>query len=218
MACLRTISTLPSDEPLSATVSAKLIFPTKEIVEEYYLPIIYTACRTCYSEQLPDQIWDKAVSRQVADEKQQNLVRKVMESGHGSTIEHVNFTFAISGVTRTLSHQLVRHRAGTAFDQQSQRYVSFKKRDNFTIPDSITKGDLPDDLAVCGFDDTPVATTVWPELTTIHQPVTAMGRAAVSLMLEDIRRKRNGRSKNPVHQVMKYTLVKRQSSASPRRK
>ena len=133
--------------PTSAALSAKLIFPTKEIVEEYYLPIIYTACRTCYSEQVPDQIWDKAVSRQVADEKQQNLVRKVMESGHGSTIEHVNFTFAISGVTRTLSHQLVRHRAGTAFDQQSQRYVSFKKRDNFTIPDSITKGDLPDDLA-----------------------------------------------------------------------
>jgi len=70
-----------------------------------------------------------------------------MESGHGSTIEHVNFTFAISGVTRTLSHQLVRHRAGTAFDQQSQRYVSFKARDNYTIPDSIAKGDLPDDLA-----------------------------------------------------------------------
>jgi thymidylate synthase (FAD) len=133
--------------PTTSDVSARLIFPTKEIVEEYYLPIIYTACRTCYSEQLPDQIWDKAVSRQVADEKQQSLVRKVMESGHGSTIEHVNFTFAISGVTRTLSHQLVRHRAGTAFDQQSQRYVSFKKRDNFTIPDSITKGDLPDDLA-----------------------------------------------------------------------
>ena len=98
--------------PTTADVSAKLIVPTKEIVEEYYLPIIYTACRTCYSEQLPDQIWDKAVSRQVADEKQQGLVRKVMESGHGSTIEHVNFTFAISGVTRTLSHQLVRHRAG----------------------------------------------------------------------------------------------------------
>ena len=133
--------------PTTSDVSAKLIFPTKEIVEEYYLPIIYTACRTCYSEQLPDQIWDKAVSRGVADEKQQSLVRKVMESGHGSTIEHVNFTFAISGVTRTLSHQLVRHRAGTAFDQQSQRYVSFKKRDNYTIPESITDGDLPDDLA-----------------------------------------------------------------------
>ena len=41
----------------------------------------------------------------------------------------------------------MRHRAGTAFDQQSPRNVSFKKRDNFTIPDSITKGDLADDLA-----------------------------------------------------------------------
>ena len=133
--------------PTSPNLSARLIFPTKEIVEEFYLPIIYTACRTCYSEQVPDQIWDKAVSRQVADEKQQNLVRKVMESGHGSTIEHVNFTFAISGVTRTLTHQLVRHRAGTAFDQQSQRYVSFKQRDNYTVPDSIAKGELPDELA-----------------------------------------------------------------------
>ena len=130
-----------------STLSAKLIFPTREIVEEFYLPIVYTACRTCYSEQLPDAIWDKAVSRSVADEKQQALVRKVIESGHGSTIEHVNFTFAISGVTRTLSHQLVRHRAGTAFDQQSQRYVKFRGRENYTVPRSITEGDLPDDLA-----------------------------------------------------------------------
>ena len=97
----------------------------------------------------------------MADEKQQALVRKVMESGHGSTIEHVNFTFAISGVTRTLSHQLVRHRAGTAFDQQSQRYVSFKQRDNYTIPDSIANGDLPDDLAgpIPGARSTPTWTS-----------------------------------------------------------
>ena len=39
----------------SSALSAKLIFPTKEIVEEYYLPIIYTACRTCYSELVPDR-------------------------------------------------------------------------------------------------------------------------------------------------------------------
>src|SRR6476620_5554978 len=122
--------------PTSPHLSASVIYPTKEIVEEFYLPIISTASRTCYAEQVPDQSCDKAGSRQVADEKQQNLVRKVMESGHGSTIEHVNFTFAISGVTRTLTHQLVRHRAGTAFDQQSHRYVSFKQRDNYTVPDS----------------------------------------------------------------------------------
>ena len=56
----------------------------------------------------------------------QKLISSVIESGHGSTIEHIVFTFGITGVSRTLSHQLVRHRAGVAFDQQSQRYVKFK--------------------------------------------------------------------------------------------
>ena len=51
---------------------------------------------------------------------------------------------------------------------------------------------VPGDLSVTGFDDTPVATTIWPTLTTIHQPVTAMGRTAVRLMLEEIRCKRSG--------------------------
>src|SRR6187401_3740270 len=142
--CRPPAGTVRSHMPSTSTdLSAKLIFPTKEIVEEFYLPIIYTACRTCYSEQVPDQIWDKAVSRQVADEKQQSLVRKVMESGHGSTIEHVNFTFAISGVTRTLSHQLVRHRAGVAFDQQSQRYLNYK-RPSYMVPGSLA--DAPDEM------------------------------------------------------------------------
>ena len=64
----------------------------------------------------------------------------VIESGHGSTIEHVVFTFAISGVSRTLSHQLVRHRAGVAFDQQSQRYVKFKGAATM-LPTTIAEGD-----------------------------------------------------------------------------
>lgn len=74
---------------------------------------------------------------------------------------------------------------------------------------------VPEDVTVTGFDDTPVATTIWPTLTTVHQPVTAMGRAAVRLMLEEIQRRRGGRAKAGEHQVMKYTLVKRQSSSSP---
>src|SRR5829696_2141377 len=93
-------------------MKAKLLFPTREIAEQYYLPLIYTACRTCYSELLPDDIFERAATGQVATDKQQDLIRRVIESGHGSTIEHIVFTFAISGVTRTLSHQLVRHRAG----------------------------------------------------------------------------------------------------------
>jgi thymidylate synthase (FAD) len=115
---------------------ATLLFPTREIAQQFYLPLIYTACRTCYSELLPDDIFDRATSGQVATEKQQDLIRRVIESGHGSTIEHIVFTFAISGVTRTLSHQLVRHRAGVAFDQQSQRYLNYKRPD-YMVPSSL---------------------------------------------------------------------------------
>ena len=91
-----------------------------------YDPVIYTACRTCYSELEPQEIFRRAVAGEVDPAKQQKLIQGVIESGHGSTIEHIVFTFGISGVSRTLSHQLVRHRAGVAFDQQSQRYVTFK--------------------------------------------------------------------------------------------
>jgi thymidylate synthase (FAD) len=70
----------------------------------------------------------------------QKLIASVIESGHGSTIEHIVFTFGISGVSRTLSHQLVRHRAGVAFDQQSQRYVKFKGAATM-LPHSIAEGD-----------------------------------------------------------------------------
>jgi thymidylate synthase (FAD) len=122
---------------------AKLIFPTREIAQEFYLPLIYTACRTCYSELDPDDIFERATTGQVATDKQQDLIRRVIESGHGSTIEHIVFTFAISGVTRTLSHQLVRHRAGVAFDQQSQRYLNYK-RPSYMVPGSLS--DAPPEI------------------------------------------------------------------------
>jgi thymidylate synthase (FAD) len=108
-------------------LKATLLFPSREIVEQYYVPLIYTACRTCYSELTPQDIFQKAADGEIDVAKMQRLISNVIESGHGSTIEHVVFTFGISGVSRTLSHQLVRHRAGVAFDQQSQRYVTFKK-------------------------------------------------------------------------------------------
>ncbi|WP_025989372.1 substrate-binding domain-containing protein, partial [Xanthomonas phaseoli] len=74
---------------------------------------------------------------------------------------------------------------------------------------------VPEDVSIAGFDDTPVATTIWPELTTVHQPVTAMGRAAVSLLADAVRQRRKGDTAPGVHQVMKYTLVKRGSTAGP---
>ena len=74
---------------------------------------------------------------------------------------------------------------------------------------------VPEALTVVGFDDTPIASTVWPELTTIHQPISAMGRAAVSLIVDEIKAERAGNAPGPTHQLMKFTLVKRGSSGPP---
>lgn len=50
--------------------------------------------------------------------------RNIMESGHGSVLEHANFSFLFYGISRSVTHELVRHRAGFGFSQVSQRYVS----------------------------------------------------------------------------------------------
>jgi LacI family transcriptional regulator len=77
--------------------------------------------------------------------------------------------------------------------------------------------DVPGDLSVCGFDDTALATAIWPELTTIHQPIASMSRASVDLLIGAIRQKT--RSAAPAaHVVLDYTLIRRQSDAAPRRR
>ena len=86
--------------------------------------------RLCYSPIGAAQLEEK-----ISDEQAANLVRKLVSMGHLSTLEHVTFTFAIEGVSRVLTHQLVRHRIAS-YSQQSQRYV--KEHDFETIvPASI---------------------------------------------------------------------------------
>ena len=77
--------------------------------------------------------------------------------------------------------------------------------------------DVPGDLTVCGFDDTTLATAIWPELTTIHQPIADMSRAAVEMLVSAIRRPR-ARDEKLQQIVLDFTLVRRQSDAAPRRR
>ena len=83
------------------------------------------SARLCYSPIGAAQLEEK-----ITDEQAAKLVRKLVEMGHFSTLEHVTFTFAIEGVSRVLTHQLVRHRIAS-YSQQSQRYV--KEHDFETI-------------------------------------------------------------------------------------
>ena len=105
----------------------KLLKMTEEPVD-----VMYVAARTCYSEKSPIELWsnDRFPDIKESDEQREkrlwNLVGRVLESGHTSIAEHVSFTFAIEGIDRATSHQLVRHRHCT-FSQQSQRYVEIKE-------------------------------------------------------------------------------------------
>ena len=82
------------------------------------LRVIYTAARTCYSAGRPSELWAEDPPRA----RMERLIRQVVESGHHSVLEHASFTLALEGLSRSCSHQLVRHRLAS-YSQQSQRYV-----------------------------------------------------------------------------------------------
>lgn len=101
---------------------------------ENMLKTIYTACRTCYSAEYPINIYNSTDDQ----EKMLSLIERVISSGHFSTIEHIQVSFAISNVSRACTHQLVRHRH-MSFSQKSQRYVKEKGQFDYIIPPSIEK-------------------------------------------------------------------------------
>lgn len=72
--------------------------------------------------------------------------------------------------------------------------------------------DVPRDLSVVGFDDTSAATMVWPELTTIHQPVAAMADAAIDILLRQVRNT-SGPARVVVNHIVPHQLIKRDSVA-----
>lgn len=97
------------------------------------LDVVYTACRTCYSALGSIEVYNNITDD---DEKKLALIKKVISSGHYSTIEHIQVTFAINNISRAATHQLVRHRH-MSFSQKSQRYVREKGEIDYIIPHSI---------------------------------------------------------------------------------
>lgn len=117
------------------------------------VPLLYAICKQCnspmdaadifirekagYESELHDlEKFDIQPPKDGFTNKQVKLIRSVIASGHTSTVEHVCFTFGISGFSRISSQQVTRHRIGMAVTQQSQRETS---GDNFhfVIPPNI---------------------------------------------------------------------------------
>jgi thymidylate synthase (FAD) len=69
----------------------------------------------------------------MSDKQVHGVLGTIIGSGHFAALEHATYTFAIEGVSRALTHQLVRHRLAS-YNQQSQRYVSYKDLPEFIVP------------------------------------------------------------------------------------
>ena len=96
--------------------------------------IVAQSARLCYSAMDIEDLSKTLTSASI-----KKLVEKIIKLGHYSVLEHVSFTFAIEGISRVTTHQLVRHRLAS-FSQQSQRYVEIKKEGfPYITPDSIEK-------------------------------------------------------------------------------
>lgn len=93
------------------------------------------AGRLCYMSQ-----------RNPASRGTREYLENIKKQGHGSVLEHANYSLLIEGVSRSLTHELVRHRAGFAYSQLSQRYVD-ESDAAFVIPPAI----LGDDALVAAW-------------------------------------------------------------------
>ena len=92
--------------------------------------VVATAGKLCYSPSNLDDLMEKQTPESI--EKFVNMITSI---GHGSVLEHTSFTFGIEGVSRSLTHQLVRHRIAS-YSQQSQRYVK-ETQFEYVIPQDI---------------------------------------------------------------------------------
>ena len=105
--------------------------------------IVASAAKLCYSSSDIKTLMDGLTT-----EKVETFIKKLTDLGHQSPLEHCTFTFGIEGISRALSHQLVRHRIAS-YSQKSQRYVK-EGQFEYIIPPSIEK----DGYASAVFEET----------------------------------------------------------------
>ena len=111
---------------MSATLAVTLLAHTPDPDRA-----VAAAGRLCYAP-----VSAAELTQTMSDDDVGRLVRGLVASGHHSALEHASFTFAVDGVSRACTHQLVRHRVAS-YNQQSQRYVNFSHGDSFVVPPSV---------------------------------------------------------------------------------
>ncbi len=120
-------------------------------------------------------------------------------------------------VAGNFTYRSGREAAARLLDSDAPPTAIFACNDEMAVATiSVAHGrglDVPAELSVVGFDDIPIARTVWPELTTIRQPVADMSAAAAGLLLDTITSQRDGEAAPARHIELDYELVERDSVA-----
>ena len=206
------------------------------ILEDAAIPTVAVGTSLPSQDQLAIRIDDKAAAAE--------MTRHIMELGHrrigfikgnpnlsasAQRLEGYREALAAAGVPvdpELIVDGLFSYRSGLdaaeqLLDLDDPPTAIFSSNDDMaaaTVATAHRRGlDVPSDITVCGFDDTTLATTIWPELTTIHQPIADMARAAVELLVATIRTQK-GRTESKDQRVLDYILIRRQSDAPPRRR
>ena len=107
-----------------------------------YTPMIERVCaaamRSCYSNRPAHELF--LDQQNFAEQDVEGLIKKAVELGHYSVLEHGSLTFSLQGISRALTHQLVRHRMAS-YSQQSQRHVNVRGNGQwYIIPNSLKNG------------------------------------------------------------------------------
>lgn len=112
-------------------VNLKILSNTENPIE-----VIAMAGKLCYSKSDIEGLLEK-----ITPEEAEKFVNRLVSFGHESPLEHVSFTFALEGVSRACTHQLVRHRIAS-YSQQSQRYVNLDTTFDYIVPNIIEDMDI----------------------------------------------------------------------------
>ncbi|MDO6353801.1 FAD-dependent thymidylate synthase [Caloramator sp. CAR-1] len=126
---------------MGANLKVELIAYTPEAEK-----IVASAAKLCYS-----RVGISEIGENLDKENIEKFLNMLLDLGHESPVEHVSFTFAIEGVSRSLTHQLVRHRIAS-YSQQSQRYVKLDQFE-YIVPPSIEEDERAKELFIKAMEE-----------------------------------------------------------------
>lgn len=115
-----------------------MVQPKVKMIGHTMNPELVVACagKLCYSKVGVEELQEKQTDEQI-----EKFLNMLVSIGHESPLEHISFTFAIEGISRACSHQIVRHRIAS-YSQQSQRYVNLTESFEYIMPPAYRENEI----------------------------------------------------------------------------